>query len=47
MLDELNDPGMSFRVLVDVSLRGPEVAVTGQHLAVRERSPDRRDLPRL
>jgi hypothetical protein len=37
---------MSLRVLVDVSLRGPEVAVTGQHLDVPQRAPDRRDLPR-
>jgi hypothetical protein len=46
MLDELNDPGMSLRVLVDVPLRGPEVAVPSQHLDVPKRPADRRYLPR-
>jgi len=46
MLDELNDPGMSLRVLIDVPLRGPEVAVSSQHLNVTQRTPDRRYLPR-
>src|ERR1700723_2195448 len=43
---KFDDPDLSFRVGFDVTLRGPKVRVTGQHLDVTERPADRRDLPR-
>ena len=35
-LDEFHDPDLRFRVGFDVTLRGPEVHVSGQHLHVPE-----------
>jgi hypothetical protein len=35
-LHQLNYPGMCLGVLLDVSVRGPEVAVPGQHLNIPE-----------
>ena len=43
--DEFDDPDLRFRVSFDVTLRGPKVRVSGQHLDIPERPANSRYLP--
>src|SRR5271154_3163894 len=44
-LDQSDHANLRLRLLVDVSLRGPQVRVTGELLDIPQRPPDRRYLP--
>lgn len=45
-LDQLHDFQLRLRIGLDVSLRGPKIGVTSEHLNISQRTTDRRDFPR-